>query len=351
MSWPFGVVFALAFAVALVLTPVAAWLGRKWGVVDRPGGRRKHQGAVPRLGGIALFGGFLVATLASVFLRDRLPPTPEGPDPQEMTRWTAVLLGSAFVFVFGLLDDLKELSPGPQYLAQAVAAGIAMSGVVFIERVMNPFTDQLVVFPWPVVVGLTLFWIMGMMNTVNFLDGLDGLAAGITAIVATVLVIHMVRVGQYGPALLPVALLGATLGFLPYNMHPARVFMGSCGSFFLGYAVATLSLVGGARVATVLLVMSVPVADVAWQIVRRRRMGRSIGEGDRGHLHFRLYDLGLSQRQVVGIYWGVSALFGVMALLLSSRLYKLVAIVGMGLIAVLILALLSREEGRLSSGE
>lgn len=343
-SWtPFVVVFVTACGLALIVTPLAGRLGLRYGIVDRPGGRRRHRGIVPRLGGVAMYLAFTAAVLISLLVRSWLPPGPLGPDPKEMTRLTAVLLGSTFIFIVGLLDDRYELSPGLLYLGQIIAALIAIAGLVFIERVMNPFTNTLLVFSWPLVIGFTLFWYVGMINTVNFLDGLDGLAAGVAAITAAVLTVHMLGEGQYSVALLPLALLGATLGFLPYNFHPARVFMGSCGSLFLGFALAALSLVAGARVATILLVVSIPILDVAWQIFSRLRRGQSIARGDRGHLHFRLLDLGLSQRQIVGLYWGFSAAFGVLALTLSSRLYKLIAIVGLGVVALIVLPLVSRQ--------
>ena len=340
---PFAVVFVTACGLALVVTPLAGRLGLRYGIVDRPGGRRRHRGIVSRLGGVALYLAFTAALLISLPLRSWLPPGPLGPDPKEMIRLTAVLLGSTFIFTVGLLDDKYELSPTLLYLGQTIAALIAIAGLVFIERVMNPFTNELTVFPCPLIIAFTLFWYVGMMNTVNFLDGLDGLAAGVAAITAAVLTMLMLRAGQYSVALLPLALLGATLGFLPYNFHPARVFMGSCGSLFLGFALAALSLVAGARVATILLVLGVPILDVAWQIFSRLRRGRSIGRGDRGHLHFRLLDLGLSQRQIVGLYWGFSAAFGVLALTLSSRLYKLIAIIGLGVVALIVLPLVSRQ--------
>ena len=336
-------VFVTACGLALVVTPLAGRLGLRYGIVDRPGGRRRHRGIVSRLGGVALYLAFTAALLISLPLRSWLPPGPLGPDPKEMIRLTAVLLGSTFIFTVGLLDDKYELSPTLLYLGQTIAALIAIAGLVFIERVMNPFTNELTVFPCPLIIAFTLFWYVGMMNTVNFLDGLDGLAAGVAAITAAVLTMLMLRAGQYSVALLPLALLGATLGFLPYNFHPARVFMGSCGSLFLGFALAALSLVAGARVATILLVLGVPILDVAWQIFSRLRRGRSIGRGDRGHLHFRLLDLGLSQRQIVGLYWGFSAAFGVLALTLSSRLYKLIAIIGLGVVALIVLPLVSRQ--------
>lgn len=339
----FLIVFGVALALALVLTPLSIWLSRRWDIVARPGGRRKHRGEVPKLGGLAVAGAFLGAALVSLLVRPLLPPPPEGVDPKEMTRFVAVCVGTLVIAVWGFLDDRFELPARVQYVGQLIAAVIAILGLVFIERVMNPFTDQIAVFPWPLVWGLTLFWLLGMMNTVNFLDGLDGLCAGIGAIVATVLVVHMLRVGQYGPALLPLALLGTVLGFLPFNIGPARIFLGS-GAVTLGYLIGTLSLVAGARVATVLLVLSVPIVDVAWQIFNRWRHGRSMNDADRGHLHYRLYDLGMSQRQVVLLYWGVAAILGALALFVSSRITKLFALGAIGVLILGLLAALSKRD-------
>jgi UDP-GlcNAc:undecaprenyl-phosphate GlcNAc-1-phosphate transferase len=338
------IVFATSLGLSLLLTPLSIRWAQRTGIVARPGGRRKHQGLVPKLGGLVVLGGFVGGALASLIARRWLPPLPEGPDPKETMRFAAVIAGTLVIALFGLLDDRFELSARPQYIVQAIASVIAIGGLVFIERVMNPFTNGIFVFPMPLVWALTLLWLMGMMNTVNFMDGLDGLVAGVVGVFATVLLIHMLRVGQYGPALLPTALLGTVLGFLPSNFYPARIFLGS-GAITLGYIVGTLSLVGGARVATVLLVMALPIADVAWQILNRWRHGRSMSEGDRGHLHYRLYDLGMSQRQVVILYWGLCTLFGALALLVSSRLYRLLAIAILGALVVVVLAMLSRRKG------
>jgi len=338
--WPFVAVFGCGFLLALVVTPLAGAVGRRWGLVDHPGGRRKHSGVVARTGGIALFVAFLGAMILSQVL-----PVPRQ-DPNELTRFFGILLGTAFLFVAGLVDDWRDLKPGPQYLLQAVAAGIAISCLVFIEQVMNPFSDRLLgPFPLWVTIFVTLFWIMGMVNTVNFLDGVDGLAAGVGAIVSAFLAIHMLREGQYSVALLPLALLGATLGFLPFNFYPARIFLGS-GSWLLGFAIATLGIAAGAKLALVLLVLFIPIIDVAWLIVSRIRAGQSPGQADRRHLHFRLLDLGLSARQVVLIYYGYCLLLGTAALLVSSRLLKLVTLLVLGLGTLILLAILAKASLR-----
>ncbi len=313
-------VFALSFVIALALTPLAGALGRKLGLLDRPGGRRRHQGAIPRTGGLALY----VAFTATVLL--------------------TLLLGGTFCVVAGFLDDRYELGPLPQYAIQFVASLVAMAGLIFIKHVNNPFGPGFLFgpdgFPWWILAPLTIFWFMGMMNTVNWLDGLSGLVAGITAIMSGVLAVHMLFRAdppQLSVAILPVALLGASLGFLPFNFAPARIFMGSSGSYFLGFSLAALGIIGGARMATVLLVLGLPILDVAWLIVNRWRRGISPGQGGRDHLHFRLLDLGLSERTIVVSYWAFSALFGGLTLVINQRLYKLVALLGLGIVALAVL--------------
>lgn len=340
--WPFAVVFGVALLIALISTPLAAAWGRRLGIVDKPGPRRWHKGAIPRTGGLALYVAFMGAALLAQWL-----PVPRQ-DPKELTRFLGIAVGTTFLFVFGYIDDRFELRPGPQYLAQAISGLIAIACVVFIERVMNPFTNELTLFPYFFVVVFTLIWIMGMINTINFLDGLDGLAAGVGAIVSAVLAIHMLREGQYSVALLPLALLGATLGFLPLNFYPARIFLGS-GSLILGYTIATLGIAAGAKLALLLLVLSIPIVDVAWLMISRLRAGQSYGQADRRHLHYRLLDLGLSQRQVVLLYYAYCILLGAAALLISSRLLKLIILVVVGLATLAALAWLAHYAVRKES--
>jgi UDP-GlcNAc:undecaprenyl-phosphate GlcNAc-1-phosphate transferase len=227
------------------------------------------------------------------------------------------------------------------FLVALVAGLIAVRYWVFIERVNNPFASEPLVFSMPVTIILTLLWYAGMTTTVNWLDGLDGLATGVSAIAALVFFVHMARTGQESVALLPLALLGATLGLLPHNWHPARIFIGSSGAYFLGYAVGALALIGGARAATALLVMGVPIADVGLQIVDRIRHGRPPGAGDRGHLHFRLLDLGFSQQRIVLSYYALSGTLGLLALLLPTRLFKLLALVALATMVTAVLAIVS----------
>jgi UDP-GlcNAc:undecaprenyl-phosphate GlcNAc-1-phosphate transferase len=320
----FGLILLISLILSAVLTPFVGRLGLRLGMADRPGGRRQHGRLISRLGGVGMYVGFSAAVLATLVLpRGWLPPRL---DQKELFRLAGLLLGTSAVFVFGLLDDRFEFPSRPQYAAQFLSSLIAIAFIIFIERTNNPFTNQVVRFAWPVVWALTIFWFMGMINTVNWLDGMDGLATGVAGIMSAVLAIHMIGTGQYSVALLPVALLGAALGFLPFNFNPARVFMGSNGSYFLGWALAALGIIAGAKLATVLLVMGLPILDVAWLIYYRWRRGEKASLAGRDHLHYRLADMGFSQRQIVIGYYLFSAAFGVLALGLGSRLFKLVAL-------------------------
>ncbi len=340
---PLIFVFLIAFILSFALTPIAARIGLRLNMADDPGGRRQHTGRIARTGGIALYISFVATILISQALN--LPRS----DPNESTRLIGLLIGTTIMFVFGLIDDRVELKPGLQFVAQFSASIVAIGSLIIVERFNNPLsTEPLTILqPWQYI-PLTLFWLMGMMNTVNWLDGLDGLAAGIAAIFSIILVLAMLhetasQQPQISLTPLPLALLGATLGFLPYNFHPARVFMGSSGAMMLGFALGSLGIIGGAKVATVLLVLAVPILDVAWLIVSRIRRHRSPMQGGRDHLHFRLLDLGLSQRQIVIGYWIVSALFGVLALLIEARIYKLLALGILGIVTLGVMIALSKR--------
>ncbi len=344
----FFYVAVLAFSLVLTyaLTPLAGKLGLALGLVDRPGGRRKHSGVIPRTGGLALFAGFTITVLLVVVLPLIAPESvrswfPLHEDPNEARRLAALLGGSLFCVIFGFLDDKFDLPSGPQYLAQFTASLIAIAGLIFIKHVNNPFGEGLLGgangLPWWIVGPLTIFWFMGMMNTINWLDGLSGLVIGVTAILCAVLAGQMLlraEPPQLSVAVLPIALLGVSLGFLPFNFSPARIFMGSSGSYFIGFAIACLGIMGGARLATVMLVLGLPALDVAWLIYRRTRRGARPTEAGRDHLHFRLLDMGLSERSIVIGYWAFCAVFGLLTLLLDDKVYKMVALAGLGMVAL-----------------
>ncbi|HEX9075592.1 MAG TPA: MraY family glycosyltransferase, partial [Anaerolineae bacterium] len=247
-----------------------------------------------------------------------------------------LMVGLAIIAVAGAYDDARELKPLPQFGFQFLAAFVVIFSGVVISSIPNPLGGEIAL--GILALPFTLFWIVGMMNTINWLDGLDGLASGVTLISSGVLLLHTFRLGQFSLTLLPLALMGAVLGFLLFNLPPARIFLGS-GAYLLGFGLAVLSVIGGAKVATALLVLAIPILDVAWQIINRIRTGHSPFYADRGHLHQRLYDLGYSMRAIVAIYYVLTATFGALALLLPSGVYKLIALVviGIGAVAVLIM--------------
>ncbi len=261
---------------------------------------------------------------------------PQRNDPDEVRRLVALLLGSVYCVGFGLLDDRFNFRAGPQYLIQFGASLIGFGGLIFVKHVNNPFGEGFLFgedgFPWWLVFVITVFWFMGMMNTINLLDGASGLVAGVTAILAGVLAMHMIfkaNPPQFSVALLPLALMGAALGFLPFNFA-RRIFMGSSGSYFLGFVIAALGIIGGARLAAVMMVVGLPALEVAWLMFSRWRRGVSPGEGGRDHLHFRLQDMGLSEHRLVVGYWLFCAAFGALTLTVDSRFYKLVALGALG---------------------
>ncbi|MGC9397147.1 MAG: glycosyltransferase family 4 protein [Anaerolineae bacterium] len=334
----YALIVLVGFGLALLVTPLGGWLGRRWHIVALPDRRRRHGGAVSKLGGLGLATGFFGALL---FSRINAIPTA---DPNETRRLWGLIIGAVVMFIVGVIDDRYDLPPWAQYSGYLLAAGIAIGTLIILERFNNPLTNELVVLPVLLYVPLTLFWMTGMIVTVNWLDGLDGLVAGVAAILAAVLSLHMFRSEQYSVIPQALALLGASLGFLVYNIAPARVFMGSNGAFMVGYLLGALGLIAGGRVATVLLVMGIPIVDVAWTILDRWRHGASPFRGDRRHLHFRLQDAGYSTRTIVFGYWIFCAIAGALGLTLASRLYKLVALALLGGLTLALLLYLSRKD-------
>ncbi len=338
------------------MTPLARMLGHRWGITAQPGGRRQHAGIVSKLGALPIYVAFVGAVLLSqlfVFSPSDAPSSLPAVftvirfDPKEVIRIIGLLISGTIVFVVGLIDDWKDLPPIPQYTAQMIAAGIAIIFWIMIEYISNPFTgSQTPDFDYLVTVVISLFWLVFMTNTVNWLDGLDGLSAGVSAIACVILIINAIfRLSppQHSVAIFPIALLGATLGFLPYNFYPAKVFLGS-GALFLGYMLGILSIIGGAKMASILMVMGLPLLDVVWQIVRRVAHGKNPGIGDRGHLHFRLQDMGIPMRRIVLGYYAFCAIFGGLTLFIPSQLYKLVAMLIMIAICVLGFFWLAKKE-------
>jgi UDP-GlcNAc:undecaprenyl-phosphate GlcNAc-1-phosphate transferase len=332
-------VFGVALGTAVLFMSPVRQLAFRWGIVARPGGRRQHAGMVPKLGGVPIILGYLVG-IALIYVL--LPP-----EADNALRLRGVIVGSVVIFVGALLDDKLDLAPRWQLAFQIVAAVIAISHTVFIERFTNPLptpdfwqsgfaslffyldaaNPNIVVIRPFLVYLISLFWVLGMINAVNFLDGLDGLAAGVSTIAVLMFALHSFRLladtGQTAVTFFPLALAGALIGFLRFNFAPATIFLGTTGAWLLGYNLATLSILAPAKLSTALLVMAVPILDVAWLIVARLRQGRHPFQGDRRHLHFRLLDRGLPVRGIVLGYYAVAIAFGLVAIFVASRLLKI----------------------------
>lgn len=312
---------AAAALAAFLLTPLAIRLAPRLGTIDEPNeARRVHRRPVPRSGGLAVVVAFVGVGLAGVVANEIFGflPALRAVRIQQI----AVLFGGVAVGgLLGYLDDRLQLRARWQFGGQLLLAGLALVGGVLIENMVNPLGGPSLRFDGAAAWAVTTVWIVGMINSVNFIDGLDGLLTGVAIIAAVTLAANSLFFAPIQPvvALLCALLAGALLGFLPYNFHPARTFLGTAGVFAIGYSLAVLSVIGTAKVAVALLVLGVPIIDTFWIIIRRLSERRSPFSPDRGHFHHRLLDLGLSHRQAVLFIYGLGVVLAVLSLALSGR--------------------------------
>ena len=343
------VVFIVTLATSVAFVTKTMDVFRRLGLVDQPGPRRVHKTPVPRGLGVAIFLAFLVGIGASYSL-------PVIRQSAETERILLMVIGSAIIVGVMLVDDAINLGPRTKLVWQMTAASIVIlprlrgegHGIV-LESFNSPFGGTLTL-PLVLAVLATLLWLVGLMNVMNWVDGLDGLAGSVTLVGCAVLFIHTYfgpeGLPQFTISLLPLALGAAILGFLPFNWHPAKVIMGDAGAMFLGFALGVISIIGGAKIATALLVMGLPILDGVWVITYRTIHGRSPLYADKGHLHHRLLDSGFGQRGIVLFVSGVSAVFGAAALLLPNREMKLLAFAVIGLLLMGIVGVLALKTRR-----
>lgn len=309
-----GVAAALAAAllIAFITTPVVKSLAERVGAVDVPkDNRRMHDHPIPRMGGLAIFLGFLLSTLVFVPLSQSL---------------RGMLLGAILIVILGIFDDIYALPALPKLLVQIVAALIAVFHGNVIEVVSNPnlFSDNpyWVLGAWSVPV--TVIWIVAITNAVNLIDGLDGLAVGVAAISSLTMLVIAMLVSENVVALTMAALAGGCIGFMPYNQNPAKIFMGDTGSTFLGFVLATVSIQGLFKFYTIIsfavpfLMLGLPLFDTCFAILRRISKGQNPMSPDRSHVHHRLIDMGFNQKQAVGILYVISAILGLSAVVLTT---------------------------------
>lgn len=321
-----------ATVVSLLLTPLTIRYAARMGAIDEPDSdRRVHEMPIPRTGGIAVAATFVIVGVAGLAINAVFhfaPPLREVRTPQLIALFVGVGLGG----VLGYLDDRLQLRARWQFGGQFLLAAIAVAMGIGIERFPNPFGGP----PYQVaggavldlagygidigVAAITTVWIVGMLNSFNFVDGLDGLSGGI----ALIAVVTLGIVSLTGDSVQPMVavtcglMAGSLLGFLRYNFHPARVFIGTSGVFAVGYALAVLSILGTAKLAVALLVLGVPIIDTFWIIIRRTLSGRSPFSADRGHFHHRLLDLGLSHRQAVLLIYVICIVLAALSLVLPT---------------------------------
>ena len=315
-SLPITLLLALAVALVLCLaaTPLVKWFAEKVGAIDVPkDNRRMHSTPIPRLGGLAIFIGFVI----SVVIFADIGFATQG-----------ILLGSVIIVIVGVVDDIVPLKPWQKFSAQVVAALVAVLHGVVIDFISNPlpleaspYLLHLGIFAIPI----TILWIVGITNAVNLIDGLDGLAVGVSTIASfTMLAVALFVAADTNVAIILAALAGACIGFLPYNLNPAKIFMGDTGALFLGFLLSALSIEGLFKFYAIIsfavpfMALALPIFDTTFAIFRRIAKGQSPMQPDRGHLHHRLLDLGFSHKQVVFIIYLVSGALGMLAVVITS---------------------------------
>ena len=302
---------ATALVMSFAATPLVKIFAQKVGAMDVPkDGRRMHDHPIPRLGGLAMFLGFLLATL--IFS-------------QIDTQTRGMLLGCVVVVAAGVIDDINPLKWWTKLILQLAAAGIAVGHGIRIEVFTNPnlFSEGWLILGW-LSVPITILWIVLVTNSVNLIDGLDGLAVGVSGIGSVAMLVIALLVSEGNVAVIMAALAGACIGFIPYNLNPAKIFAGDTGALLLGYVLATMSVIGMFKTYAIIsfllpfLVLALPLFDTVFAILRRICHGQSPMQADRGHVHHRLIDMGLSQKQAVAILYCISTVFGLAAVVLAT---------------------------------
>ncbi|NLY51843.1 MAG: undecaprenyl/decaprenyl-phosphate alpha-N-acetylglucosaminyl 1-phosphate transferase [Firmicutes bacterium] len=316
----------IALIISWLITPWYQRMAEKLGIVDEPNARRLNRVPIPTAGGIVI----ILAFWAAIWLSGVRHPAVNG-----------LLAGSLIIGVTGIIDDLWDLRPRTKFLGQILAAAAVVANGTVVQFVTNPF-GGMIYLGW-LGVPLTILWIVAVTNMFNFIDGLDGLAAGV-AVIASLSLFSVAHELGYGfVAVLLLALAGSTLGFLRYNFNPASVFMGDTGAMFLGFMLSSLAVEGALKgaatvaVAVPVVILGLPTLDTVFSVVRRVRNGLPFYKADRGHLHHRLLDLGLSQRQAVLLLYGTALVFGSLGVLLVQAPPAL----GLGLLFLLLGLLIS----------
>jgi len=327
--WHAAFALLLAAGIAALLTPLAARFARRVGAIDFPRARGLSERPTPKLGGLAILAGALVAALVWLPATIRLPHVPHTPPGSGGTVHTwAILTGAALITLVGAIDDWRELSPPVKLVGQALAAVIAVEGGVNVTSVVIPFVGAL---EFPNEGGvISAVWLVAIMNIVNFSDGVDGLAGGLCAIdgIAFAVIIFDLRGGSTAAAMLAALTAGASLGFLIYNFPPASVFMGDSGANLLGYLLGVVAVIGSIKTGAVvalaapLLILAVPFLDTGFVVAKRLKYHRKPWSADASHFHHRMARIGFSPRRTVAYLYGWTLLLAGVALALRFVPYS-----------------------------
>lgn len=312
MILPVIAALAAALAISFITTPVVRSLAHKVGAMDVPkDNRRMHKVPIPRMGGLAIFFGFMLSVLIFVPMTISL---------------RAMLLGAVIIVILGIFDDIYALPAKLKFVVQIVAALVAVLGGNVISTISNPniFSSNPYWNLGILSIPVTVIWIVAITNSVNLIDGLDGLACGVSTISSLTMLVIALAVADPEVALLMAALAGGCIGFLPYNLNPAKIFMGDTGSTFLGYILAVVSIQGLFKFYTIIsfvvpfLMLGLPIFDTCFAFFRRIAHGQSPMSPDRSHIHHRLIDMGFSQKQAVAVLYVISAILGLSAVVLAT---------------------------------
>lgn len=309
--WMYVIGFIASCTLALIATPLVKKFAFWVGAISVPNHRSVHTKNMPLMGGLAIFLSFAVVYVAVALYTGQY----------DIDVMLGMLIGGAIIVIVGAVDDRYNISPKLKLLGQVAGASVVTSFGLYINYVQLPFGDAISLNKWVGVI-ITIIWIVGVSNAVNLIDGLDGLSAGVSGIGTFTIFVLAVITQNWPVALLSAVLLGSIIGFLFFNFHPASIFMGDTGSLFLGFSLATLSVLGF-KSATIIsflvpiLILGVPLSDTFLAIIRRKMHNKPISVADKGHLHHCLMDLGFNMRKTVLIIYGVAAFFGSCAMLLS----------------------------------
>lgn len=328
-----AIAFLLAFIVAFMVTPYSIKFAKKIGAIDIPKDeRRMRSKAIPKLGGLAVIIGFAVSIIYLIFVMNIEGSIDLFDENIYLKKLIGLGLGIIIIVITGIIDDTKTLKPYQKLFGQILAAIVAVLFEIKIENINIPYISSLGLSKEISIIA-TIIWIVGITNAINLIDGLDGLSSGIALIsCVSLLIIFALNNSPMISILIITSLIGALVGFLPFNFSPAKTFIGDTGSNFLGYVLSIVSILGLAKTYTVavialpMLVLGLPIFDVLWAVIRRFIKGKSIKaifQADKGHLHHRIVANGFSQKQAVLIMYTISAALGLFAIIiLESGIWK-----------------------------